>query len=98
MRSSNEDSKYLRNELSQRKISCCLFRASFLFGLILDTEDEDHVFLRIVGWISPDYTTLHPRRLNSPYVSLRSINSASEILFDVHIVTGVDYKPANHSI
>jgi hypothetical protein len=37
------------NKLQQQKIACCLLPASFLLGLLLDAEDEGHVFLRTVG-------------------------------------------------
>jgi hypothetical protein len=34
----------------------------FTLGLLVDTEDEDYIFLRNVCWFSADYTALYPRR------------------------------------
>jgi hypothetical protein len=36
--------------------------ADFLLRLLFDPEDGGDVCLREVGWLSTDYTTLHPRR------------------------------------
>jgi hypothetical protein len=40
--------------------SCCLLHVGFSFRLPLDPEDGDGMFLRNVGWLSPDYTELYP--------------------------------------
>jgi hypothetical protein len=37
----------------------------FLLSLLLDPEDGGNMFLRKVGWLSPDYTALYPTRWNS---------------------------------
>jgi hypothetical protein len=47
---------------NQRKAaSCC---TGFLLGIFFDPEDGGDMFLRNVGWLSADYTTLYPRRQN----------------------------------
>jgi hypothetical protein len=42
-----------------------LLHPDFLLGLLSDSEDGGYMFLRNVGWLKPDYTTLYPRRQNS---------------------------------
>jgi hypothetical protein len=39
--------------------------AGFLLGLFFDPENEDHIFLRNVGWLSTHYAALYPKRRNS---------------------------------
>jgi hypothetical protein len=41
------------------------FHASFLLDLFFDPEDGGDMFLWKVGWLSMDYTALHPRWQNS---------------------------------
>jgi hypothetical protein len=41
------------------------FHAGLLLCLFFDPEDGGDMFLRIVGWLSTDYTTLYPKRQNS---------------------------------
>jgi hypothetical protein len=43
-------------------------------ALISDSEDGGDMFLRNVGWLSPDYTTLYPRRYTFHYVVLISMS------------------------
>jgi hypothetical protein len=39
--------------------SCCVFDAGFLRGLPTDSEKGVDIFVRNVGWLSPDYTALY---------------------------------------
>jgi hypothetical protein len=39
-----------------------LLYAGFLSGLFFSPEYGGYMFLRNVGWLSTDYTTLYPRR------------------------------------
>jgi hypothetical protein len=41
------------------------FHAGVFLGLLFDPEYAGDVLLRNVGWLSTDYTVLHPRRENS---------------------------------
>jgi hypothetical protein len=41
------------------------FRSGFLLGLFFDHEDGGNMFLRNVGSLSMDYTTLYSTRHNS---------------------------------
>jgi hypothetical protein len=54
--------------------SACGSLHSFLFGSVLNLEDEGDIFLRNVGWPSTDCMSLYPRRYD---ISLR--NNLSEI-------------------
>jgi hypothetical protein len=36
--------------------------AGILLGLFFNPEDGSDMFLRNVGWLSTDYTSLYPRR------------------------------------
>jgi hypothetical protein len=40
-----------------------------LFGLFFDPEDEGDRFLRNVGWLSPDYKALFPRRYRQLFIT-----------------------------
>jgi hypothetical protein len=42
-----------------------LSRSSLVFHLLFNHEDGGDMFLRNVGWLSKDYTTLYPKRYNS---------------------------------
>jgi hypothetical protein len=42
--------------------ACYLLHTSFVFGLLLDPENEGEMFLRIVLLLSADYTASYPRR------------------------------------
>jgi hypothetical protein len=42
-----------------------LVAACFMLGLIFNPEDGRDMFLRTVGCLSTDYTTLYPRRKTS---------------------------------
>jgi hypothetical protein len=50
---------------NQGALLATCFHAGFFFGLFFDLEDEADMFLRNVGWLSADYTTLYPRRQKS---------------------------------
>jgi hypothetical protein len=52
-------------KLNKRLLPCCLLHASFSLGLLSDPDDGGDMFLRNVGWLSPHYTALYPRRQNS---------------------------------
>jgi hypothetical protein len=54
-------SKVTVNSNESGSSACCLFRPDFLFNPFLDLEDDDDMFLEIVGWLSPDKTALYPR-------------------------------------
>jgi hypothetical protein len=42
----------------------CLLNAGFLLGSLFIPENGGDIFHRNLSWLSPDYTTLHPRRQN----------------------------------
>jgi hypothetical protein len=57
----------VRKEISQRvedNRQLCMLPASFWFlaWLTLQPEDGGYIFFRKVGWQSPEYTALYPRR------------------------------------
>jgi hypothetical protein len=56
-----------KKKIAQR---LCLLHAVFFIELLFDPEDRDDIFLRIVGYLSPGYTALYPRRYNCPYSPL----------------------------
>jgi hypothetical protein len=41
-----------------------------LLGLLIDHEEGSNMFLRNFGWLSTDYTALHPRRLKYSAVTI----------------------------
>jgi hypothetical protein len=43
------------------RLAIC-FYAGILLRLFFDPEDGGDIFLRNIGWLSADYTTLYPRR------------------------------------
>jgi hypothetical protein len=43
----------------------CMLFVHLLLGLLFDLEDGGEMFLRNIGWLSADYTELHPRRWTS---------------------------------
>jgi hypothetical protein len=45
--------------------ACCPIHACSLLGLLINLVDGGEMFLRNVGWPSPDYMMLCPRRQNS---------------------------------
>jgi hypothetical protein len=51
-----------------------LFHSGFLFSLFFDPEDGGDMFVRNIGLLSTDYTTLFPRRQNSSQESVFSEN------------------------
>jgi hypothetical protein len=58
--SKNKPSKKPVSKQMARRDTC--FHDRFLLGLFFDPEDEGHMFLRNVGWLSTDYTMLYSRR------------------------------------
>jgi hypothetical protein len=52
--------------------ACCLPCVGFLLGLLSD-PDRSGMFLRNICWLSPDYTSLHPRREYSSYSPMREL-------------------------
>jgi hypothetical protein len=50
------------------------FHTGFLLGLFFYPEDGGDMFLRNVGWLSTDYTTLNPRKWYSSYIFLFVLN------------------------
>lgn len=62
-----------------RQQSSCLLSASwwFLAFLHLGHENGGNMFLRNVGWISPDYTALYPRRQLFIDTAVRTLNTPS---------------------
>jgi hypothetical protein len=53
---------YERKERESRDLLATCFHAGFLIGLFFDPGDGGDMFLRNIGWLSTDYTTLYPRR------------------------------------
>jgi hypothetical protein len=51
--------------------------AAFLLGLLFHPEDGSDMFLWNVGWLSMDYTALHPTRSNSSWSVLAFFFSSS---------------------
>jgi hypothetical protein len=49
-------------EETSMKPAAVELHAGFLLGLLFNQEDGGSVFLRNVGWLSPDYMALCPRR------------------------------------
>jgi hypothetical protein len=47
---------------SHLRLACCLIHAGFLLVLFFDPEDGGDMFLRIIDYLSTDYTALYPRR------------------------------------
>jgi hypothetical protein len=55
----------------------CLSYVGFLFGILLDPEDRDSVFLRNVSSFSPGYTALYPTvHMTYNFCRLRGSNFA----------------------
>jgi hypothetical protein len=51
-----------------RQSICLLLHVDFLLGLYFYPEDGANTALQNTGWLSTDYTALHPRRQNSSKV------------------------------
>jgi hypothetical protein len=52
-------------KIKSRALLAACFQADFLFGLFIDPEDGDGMFLRNVGWLSTEHMVLYSRRQNS---------------------------------
>jgi hypothetical protein len=48
-------------------LACCLLHVRFLLGLLYHPGDGGDMFLRNVGWLSLDYTSLYPKIQKSSY-------------------------------
>jgi hypothetical protein len=53
---------FFRAEKKAPETTCCLLRAGFFFGLLLDPEDGVNIFLRNVNCLLVYYIALYPRR------------------------------------
>jgi hypothetical protein len=86
-----------QHESGSKQSSCAywLLNADFLLGLLFDPadggdmfpfhpEDESNVSLWKVGWLSPDYTVLYPRRQYSLLYFLYLIHSC-RAFWHIHI-------------
>jgi hypothetical protein len=49
-------------ESQPRSTTWYMLDASFLIGLLINPEDGNEMFLRIVSWLLWDYTALYPIR------------------------------------
>jgi hypothetical protein len=58
-------SHIIRNFGKLNVLPATCFLSGFLLGLFFDPYDGGDTFLRNVGWLSTDYTALHPRIQNS---------------------------------
>jgi hypothetical protein len=56
--------EYAKQETSTKEVARTA-HSNFLFGLFFDPEDRSDMFLRNVGGLPTDYTTLYQRSQNS---------------------------------
>jgi hypothetical protein len=60
---------------------CYLIYACLLPGLLFNPEDGGDMFLRNVGWLSPEYMAVHHRRCNSSYARRSFISTEISLQF-----------------
>jgi hypothetical protein len=58
-------SNFIVRSLSGTCSACCLLHSGFSLDLLFNPTDRSDTFLRNVGWLSVDYTTLYPRTQKS---------------------------------
>jgi hypothetical protein len=57
---------YLLGYNAASSFACCLLHAGYFLGLLFNLEDRREMFLRNIGSILTDYTSLYSRRYNTP--------------------------------